>query len=126
MSNGSHHMNGAGGNLSTSETGGSDLEDDLCSPTDILLTCMPMSMARCCCSPCCGGRPSSRAHKHLWINAFVLFLFAVALAGLTYYTVSIQSQLAVLSMHLDPGKPLLLFLAASAARSTLIIALLFL
>ena len=101
MNNGIH--NNLMNNTSTSETGeGSEMEDDMCSPVDACLSMIPS----CC---CCSGRRrhttmSSRAHRHVWLNAFVLFIFAVALASLAYYTMTLQNQLAVLSIHLDPGK----------------------
>ena len=57
---------------------------------------------------CCRSR--SRAHRQLWLNAFILFIFAVALAGLAYYTMTLQNQLAILTIHLDPGKSCKLFL----------------
>lgn len=90
-------------NSSTSETGGSELEaDEYCSPMDICLTCMPSNAINCFCSrqSCCRSR--SRAHRQLWLNAFILFIFAVALAGLAYYTMTLQNQLAILTIHLDP------------------------
>jgi len=100
LSNGIHlNMN----NSSTSETGGSELEaDEYCSPMDIFLTCVPSSAINCFCrrQSCC--RIRSRAHRQLWLNAFILFIFAVALAGLAYYTMTLQNQLAILTIHLDP------------------------
>ena len=89
---------------STSETGGSELEDEYCSPVDVCLACMPLETWSCC--TCQGHRSShsSKTHRQLWLHALILFLFAVALAGLAYYSMTLQNQLAVLSMHLDPGK----------------------
>ena len=104
ISNGVHHQNVT----STSETGGSEVEDEFCSPVDVCLACMPMETLRCCI--CQGQKRSSNTasvsnqRRQLWFHAFVLFVFAVALAGLSYYTMTLQNQLAVLSMHLDPGK----------------------
>ena len=87
---------------STSETGGSELEDEFCSPVDVCLACFPLETLRCC---TCQGRSSSKSHhRQLWLHALILFVFAVALAGLAYYSMTLQNQLAVLSMHLDPGK----------------------
>jgi len=90
-------------NSSTSETGGSELEagDEYCSPMDICLACMPNNAINCFCSRCC-CRSRSRAHRQLWLNAFILFIFAVALASLAYYTMTLQNQLAILTIHLDP------------------------
>jgi len=95
LSNGMHHQSVT----STSETGGSELEDEYCSPVDVCLACMPMETLRCC---TCQGRNSSKTHRQLWLHALILFVFAVALAGLAYYSMTLQNQLAVLSMHLDP------------------------
>ena len=92
---------------STSETGGSELEDEFCSPVDVCLACFPLETLRCC---TCQGRASSKSHhRQLWLHALILFVFAVALAGLAYYSMTLQNQLAVLSMHLDPGKSTLAF-----------------
>jgi len=90
-------------NSSTSETGGSELEagDEYCSPMDVCLACMPNNAINSFCSRCC-CRGRSRAHRQLWLNAFILFIFAVALASLAYYTMTLQNQLAILSIHLDP------------------------
>ena len=85
-------------NSSTSETGGSELEND-----ENCLTCMQNKAINCFCSRC-SCRQRSRAHRHIWLNAFVLFIFAVALSGLAYYTMTLQNQLAILTIHLDPGK----------------------
>merc|ERR1712026_526486 len=67
---------------------------------------MPMETIRCC---TCQGRTSTASvvstrnqRRQLWFHALVLFMFAVALAGLAYYTMTLQNQLAILSMHLDP------------------------
>eukprot|EP00093_Oithona_nana_P001729 01729.XXX_707_3867_1 [CDS] Oithona nana genome sequencing. len=97
LNNGMHHQSVT----STSETGGSELEDEYCSPVDVCLACMPMETLRCC---TCQGRNSnsSKTHRQLWLHALILFVFAVALAGLAYYSMTLQNQLAVLSMHLDP------------------------
>lgn len=81
---------------STSET---DLEDyEYCSPIE----------AVCANFNCCSGSKrvatTVQHHRQLWLNAFILFIFAVALASLAYYTMTLQNQLAVLSIHLDPGK----------------------
>jgi len=98
LSNGMHHQTVT----STSETGGSELEDEYCSPVDVCLACMPLETWSCC--TCQGHRSShsSKTHRQLWLHALILFLFAVALAGLAYYSMTLQNQLAVLSMHLDP------------------------
>ena len=85
-------------NSSTSETAGSELEND-----ENCLTCMQNKAFNCFCSRC-SCRQRSRAHRHIWLNAFVLFIFAVALSGLAYYTMTLQNQLAILTIHLDPGK----------------------
>ena len=88
---------------STSETGeNSEFEDEFCSPVDVCVSLIP----NCC---CCSGkrrRPmtTQRAHRQVWLNALILFAFAVALACLAYYTMTLQNQLAILSIHLDPGK----------------------
>ena len=63
---------------------------------------------------CCRSR--SRAHRQLWLNAFILFIFAVALAGLAYYTMTLQNQLAILTIHLDPGKSCKLFFQCTEVR----------
>ena len=63
---------------------------------------------------CCRSR--SRAHRQLWLNAFILFIFAVALAGLAYYTMTLQNQLAILTIHLDPGKSCKLFFQCTELR----------
>jgi len=100
LSNGVHHQNTV---LSTtSETGGSDVEDEPCNAMDVCLACVPSSVLR---SPCCYSRPSTSnraAQRHLWLHAFILFLFAVALAGLAYYTMTLQTQLAILRVNLEP------------------------
>lgn len=88
----------------TSETGGSDIDDETCNAIDMCLACVPSSsnMFR---SQCCHSRNSSNhrsAQRHLWLHAFVLFLFAVALASLAYYTMTLQNQLAILRINLDP------------------------
>ena len=85
-------------------TGGSDVEDEPCNAMDVCLACVPSSVLR---SPCCYSRPSTSnraAQRHLWLHAFILFLFAVALAGLAYYTMTLQTQLAILRVNLEPGK----------------------
>ena len=101
---------------STSETGGSELEDEYCSPVDVCLACMPMETLRCC---TCQGRTSnsSKTHRQLWLHALILFVFAVALAGLAYYSMTLQNQLAVLSMHLDPGKIHAFWLSSQSQKS---------
>ena len=63
---------------------------------------------------CCRSR--SRAHRQLWLNAFILFIFAVALASLAYYTMTLQNQLAILTIHLDPGKSCKLFFQCTEVR----------
>ena len=73
---------------------------------DVCLACVPSSMLR---SPCCYSRlataaSNKAAQRHLWLHAFILFLFAVALAGLAYYTMTLQTQLAILRVNLEPGK----------------------
>ena len=90
--------------ISVSRTGGSDVEDEPCNAMDVCLACVPSSVLR---SPCCYSRPSTSnraAQRHLWLHAFILFLFAVALAGLAYYTMTLQTQLAILRVNLEPGK----------------------
>ena len=112
LSNGMHHQSVT----STSETGGSELEDEYCSPVDVCLACMPMETLRCC---TCQGRTSnsSKTHRQLWLHALILFVFAVALAGLAYYSMTLQNQLAVLSMHLDPGKIPAFWLSSQSQKS---------
>ena len=112
LSNGMHHQSVT----STSETGGSELEDEYCSPVDVCLACMPMETLRCC---TCQGRTSnsSKTHRQLWLHALILFVFAVALAGLAYYSMTLQNQLAVLSMHLDPGKIHAFWLSSQSQKS---------
>lgn len=87
--------NGVHNFTSTSET---ERED-----SDYFYVCSPLeTLQRQCCSKCCS--PSHKATKQLWLNALILFIFAFALASLAYYTMTLQNQLAVLTLHLDPGK----------------------
>ena len=91
-------------NLSTtSETGGSDYEDEGCNAIELCLACLPSSK-----SQCCKTRPTSNRaiQKRLWAHAFIMFVFAVALASLAYYTMTLQNQLSVMRINLDPGRPL--------------------
>ena len=107
MSNGSH-LNVT----STSETDRETEQDEaFCSPLDLCVACLPNNAIHynngggCCC--CFGSGQRSHHYnqsRQLWLNAFILFIFAGALASLAYYTMTLQNQLAVLSIHLDPGK----------------------
>ena len=87
----------------TSETGGSDYEDEGCNAVELCLACLPSSK-----SQCCKSRPTSNRaiQKRLWTHAFIMFVFAVALASLSYYTMTLQNQLSVMRINLDPGRPL--------------------
>lgn len=70
--------------------------------SDYFYVCSPLETLQRRCK-CCSS-PKAKATKQLWLNAFILFIFALALASLAYYTMTLQNQLAVLTLHLDPGK----------------------
>jgi len=65
----------------------------------------PRTRFLCSCQPSSTRRSSERPTTCSAMMVFLVVTVAAGLLSLAYFAVNLQSQVAVLSMHLEAGKP---------------------